>query len=332
VYTHAYRKTVYAGCNIIHVEQEMNMGNIKAWIALSRPPFHSVGLLPYILGGVLAWRVTGVFSWLVFFIGACGVVFIMLATYYAGEYWDFREDSLSRGRSRFAGGSQVLQKHMLPRKTALRASVVLLCCALVVGVILQFLLCTGPWTLVLGLLGMLGGFFYSTRPIRWVGTGFGELWIAFCYGWLPVAVGFYLHTATLVPFVHVIAVPIGLTIFNVILLNEYPDRDADRTTGKMNLLARVGPHVGSYIYTAAAVLSWLGFAFSLYRGIAWWAGILYAPVLVVSAVLVWSMLTRRWRSERMLERMCAVNILVNLGTATVYVAALLWLNMDVKSV
>lgn len=301
---------------------------MKAWIALSRPPFHSVGVLPYVLGGVLAWRAAGVFNWSVFLIGACGVVFIMLATYYAGEYWDFSEDTLSMGRSSFAGGSQVLQKHMLPRKTALRASVVLLCCALIVGVFLQFLLRTGPWTMVFGVLGILGGFFYSTRPIRWVSTGFGELWIAFCYGWLPVAVGYYLHTAALIPSIHVISIPIGLTIFNVILLNEYPDRDADRTAHKMNMLARVGTEIGAYIYTAAAVLSWIGFALFLYRGIEYRAGILYVPVLLTSAVLVWSMLTRRWENERVLERMCAINILVNLGTTAVYIVAFLWLNMD----
>jgi len=299
----------------------MNSGNVKAWIALSRPPFHSVGVFPYVLGGVVAWRTAGVFNWLNFFIGACGVVFIMLATYYAGEYWDFREDTLSMGRSRFAGGSQVLQKHLLPRGTALRASVVLLCCALVVGVVLQFVLHTGPWTMVFGVLGILGGFFYSTRPIRWVSTGFGELWIAFCYGWLPVAVGYYLHTAALVPAVHVISVPIGMTIFNVILLNEYPDREADNAAQKMNILARVGPEVGAYIYTGAAVLGWIGFAVSLYKGIELRAGLLYVPVLLTSAALVWSMLTRCWENERMLERMCAVNILVNLGTTAVYIVA-----------
>ena len=56
-----------------------------AWFALSRPPFHSVGVLPFILGGVLAWQQNGTFRWDVWFWGVLGVVFIMLATYYAGE-------------------------------------------------------------------------------------------------------------------------------------------------------------------------------------------------------------------------------------------------------
>jgi 1,4-dihydroxy-2-naphthoate octaprenyltransferase len=31
---------------------------IRAWVALSRPPFHIVGVLPFILGGVLAGGLT----------------------------------------------------------------------------------------------------------------------------------------------------------------------------------------------------------------------------------------------------------------------------------
>jgi 1,4-dihydroxy-2-naphthoate octaprenyltransferase len=306
----------------------MNTKEIKAWVTLSRPPFHSVGVLPYVLGGVVAWRMEGVFNWVVFLVGAVGVVFIMLATYHAGEYWDFQEDSISMGRSRYAGGSGVLQKHLLPRRAARVASLVFLCCALVVGIILQFLLQTGPWTLVFGLLGLLGGFFYSTRPIRWVNTGFGEIWIALCYGWLPVAVGYYLHTGMLISYIHWISIPIGLTIFNVILLNEYPDREADRAARKMNLLARAGPRVGAYIYSCAAMFSWIAFAFSIYRGVDRRSLILYAPVMFASAVLVWNMLKRHWENDRVLERMCAFNILINLATTAVYIITFLWLAVD----
>jgi 1,4-dihydroxy-2-naphthoate octaprenyltransferase len=90
---------------------------LYAWLALSRPPFHSVGVLPFILGGVLAWRQKGAFRWDIFAWGTVGVVLVMLATYYAGEYWDYVEDSLAAhsNPSRFAGGSRVLQRGLLPR-------------------------------------------------------------------------------------------------------------------------------------------------------------------------------------------------------------------------
>ena len=113
---------------------------LSAWIALSRPPFHSVGVLPFVLGGVLAWRLAGAFRWDICGWGTLGVVLVMLATYYAGEYWDYAEDTLSgrTGRSRFAGGSGVLQRGLLPRQAALWGSLASAGLAIGVALVLQF--------------------------------------------------------------------------------------------------------------------------------------------------------------------------------------------------
>jgi 1,4-dihydroxy-2-naphthoate octaprenyltransferase len=294
---------------------------LGAWLALSRPPFHSVGVLPFVLGTVLAWRQEGAFRWDVCAWGILGVVLIMLATYYAGEYWDFAEDTLSShaGASRFAGGSQVLQRGLLPRHAALRASLLSLLLALGVGWILQWVYHTGPWTLPLGALGMLGGFFYSSRPVRWVGRGWGELWIGFCYGWLPVAVGYYLQTSKIAPVIHWLALPIGLTIFDVILLNEFPDYAADREAGKANLTVRLGRERAAWLYALTSLLSWLAMWLSLQHGVPSPAAWLYLPVMLLSVVVVALVLNGRWRNRDALERLCAANLVVNLGTTAAYI-------------
>jgi 1,4-dihydroxy-2-naphthoate octaprenyltransferase len=96
---------------------------LSTWLALSRLPFHTVGLLPFVLGGVLAWQQAEAFSWAIFAWGTLGVVLVMLATYYAGEYWDYVEDTCSArlGASRFSGGSGVVQKGLLPQRAPLWA-------------------------------------------------------------------------------------------------------------------------------------------------------------------------------------------------------------------
>jgi 1,4-dihydroxy-2-naphthoate octaprenyltransferase len=259
------------------------------------------------------------------------VVLIMLATYYAGEYWDYAEDALSgqaggspangAGHSRFAGGSQVLQRGLLPRRAALRASLLSLLLAGGVGLILQLVYDTGPWTVPLGVLGMLGGFFYSTRPVRWVGRGWGELWIGFCYGWLPVAVGYYLQTSKIAPIIHWLALPIGLTVFNVILLNEFPDYAADSAAGKANLAVRLGRELAAWLYALTSLLSWLGMGLSLQHGVPWPATWLYLPVLLLSVAVVALVLNGQWRNRATLEKLCAATLIVNLGTTAAYILA-----------
>jgi len=296
---------------------------LSAWVALSRPPFHSVGVLPFILGGVLAWRLKGVFRWDVCAWGTLGVVLVMLATYTAGEYWDVVEDALSarQGRSRFAGGSGVLQRGLLPRRAAFWASLASMALAMGVALLLQLGYRTGPWTIPFALLGLWGGFFYSTPPARWVSTGWGELWIAFCYGWLPVAVGYYLQVGQIAPLVHWLAVPIGLTIFNVILLNEFPDYAADLEAGKANLAVRLGRERASRLYGLASLGSWVTMLLSLGHGVPARAAWLYLPILVLSLMVVVRVLRGGWKDRAGLERLCAANLGVNLGTTAAFILA-----------
>jgi 1,4-dihydroxy-2-naphthoate octaprenyltransferase len=298
---------------------------LLAWFALSRPPFHIVGVLPFILGGALAWWQTGAFRWGVFAWGVLGVVFIMLSTYYAGERWDYAEDALSASEhaSPFAGGSQVVQRGLLPREAPLWGAVVSLVLALTVGVILQFGLHTGPWTLPLGIIGIVGGFFYSAQPVRWVRRGWGELWIGFCYGWLTVATGFYLQTGTIAPLVTWVSIPIALTIFNVILLNEFLDYPADVAAGKANLVVRVGRERATYFYAIVGVGSWVALLLSLGAGVPEYALWIFVPTACISLVAVISVLRGRWHQPILLGRLCAATLVVNVGTTASYLFAFL---------
>ena len=297
--------------------------HLRAWLALSRLPFHSVGVLPFILGSVLAWRQGAAFRWDTCVWGTLGVVLVMLSTYYAGEYWDVEEDTLSHrgGASRFAGGSGVVQRGDLPHRAPLWASLISLLLAVSVGLILQFGYRTGPWTIPFGILGLLGGFFYSTRPVRWVSRGWGELWIAICYGWLPVAVGYYLQVGEITLLVHWLAVPIGLTIFNVILLNEFPDYPADLKAGKTNLTVRLGRERAAHLYVLTSLASWLTMWLSLRHGVPRQALWFYLPVLALSLALVVSIMLGRWRDRGTLELLCGANLIVNLGTTAAYILA-----------
>jgi 1,4-dihydroxy-2-naphthoate octaprenyltransferase len=294
-----------------------------AWLVLSRPPFHTVGVLPFILGNVLAWHDAEVFSRTIFALGTAGVVLVMLATYYAGEYWDHAEDSISASGvpSRFAGGSGVTQRGLLPRRAPAWASVVSLLLALAVALTLWLVYKTGPWTVPLCALGLLGGFFYSTPPLRWVSTGIGEAWIAFCYGWLPIAAGYYLQVGDIAPLVHWLAIPVGLTILNVILLNEFPDYEADSQSGKTNLVVRLGRHNASLLYSLLSAASWAATFFSLHLGAPPRALWFYLPVLSLSVILVVLVVRGRWQDRQTLEKLCGANILVNLGTTVAYILA-----------
>ncbi len=296
---------------------------LTAWLKLSRPPFHIVGILPFLLGTLLAYKAEGVFDGTVFSLGLAGVILVMLCTYHAGEYFDFEGDALAEKihSSKFAGGSRVLQAGILPPGVALWTSFISVALAGLIGLILQFGLKTGPYTILLGSLGVFPGFFYSTRPVRLVERGIGEILIGFCYGWLPIATAYYIQTGYIHSIIHWIGLPIGFTIFNVVLLNEFPDYRADKAVGKRNLLVRAGMKGGSALYSLASVLAWVSMLLSIRLGVPAKALYVYSPVMALSAVLTLMVLFRRYEDQHLLERLCGLNLVLNVGTTISYVFA-----------
>lgn len=298
---------------------------VRAWLQTSRIPFLFVGICPFVLGTILAYKTTGVVNSGLFVSGLSVVVLIMLATYYIGEYCDITEDRLSATmeRNAFSGGAQVIAQGVLPHEHGKIAGYIAIVMAGFIGVLIYFYYGTGVLTIPLGLVGAFSGFFYSKRPFRWVERGIGEILIGICYGWLPVAVAFYIQTGYMTTLMHLVTVPIACTIFNVILINEFPDYPADLYVGKKNLTVRFGKRASSFLYIIMTLLAWTGFSLSVSRGLPGFTFALYAPVFLISFLVVAMFLRGDYLDKKRLEAMCGMTIVVNLATTLVYIAALL---------
>jgi len=296
----------------------------KGWAAVGRIPFLSVGILPYLLGVCLAWWSVQALNVAVVWLGLAGVVSIMLATYLNGEWADVIEDRVSTGlgRSPFAGGSGAVVDGVIPAKWTWIAAAVAAALAMAVGLLLAFGYRTGVWTIPLGVIGLAAGYYYSAPPFRWVERGIGELLIGVCYGWLPIAVGYYLQTGELPAQLLLISLPVAFTIFNVIYANEYPDFEGDAAAGKRNLLQRIGRERGVWIYAVAVAAAFasgaLGVLLGVVPGELWpW----YTAVTVLALVPTAMLLAGAWRTRAMLVPICGLTIVVNLATTGVLIAA-----------
>jgi 1,4-dihydroxy-2-naphthoate octaprenyltransferase len=285
---------------------------IAGWLGWLRPPFHTFGILPFLLGTLLAWRLGHLFRLPVFVLSICGIVLVMLSTYYTGEYVD-RTAAVLLHRP---------WANPFKEKTGGLLKIGIAACALaaIIALILQFGLHTGPLTLLLGFMGALPGFCYATRSCRLVDRGFGEFLISFSYSWPPIAAGFYLQRGAIDLCIHWMALPIGLSIFNVILLNEYATLPAT-TASRTPLLTVLGKTKGMALHVLFSILSWFWMFSSLNAGVPRKVLYLYLPVLVLSAVISLMMVRRKYEDPFFLEWLCGLNIAVYLGTALAYLLA-----------
>ncbi len=288
------------------------------WWKLSRIPFLSVGIAPLILGFVLAWRWGYQGPMGLYALATGAVILIMWMTYYLGEWNDLEGDRINQKYNRFSGGSRILVKGFLPAWIALVLGYGCLAGGILVGLCIYFRYETGLWTLILGGIGIFSGFFYSGRPFRWAYRGVGEVLIGFCYGWLPIATGFYLLTGSFSHQVFWFSIPVGLSVFNVILINEFPDEEADRAIGKKNLVVRFGQERMIDLYMGLSILSGLSFIKIILKSgnVFWLFGLSAIPILLVLWNL-WVAWKGGYREATPLERLCRNTLLVNLSMTMV---------------
>ena len=287
---------------------------LAAWWKLSRVPFLSVGILPLFLGFVLSWRwgYRGPFG--LYLLATVAVVLIMWMTYYLGEWNDLEGDRLNQEFNRFSGGSRILVKGVLPARVSVFLGYGCLAGGILTGLYIYLRYQTGPWTLILGGIGIFFGFFYSGRPFRWAYRGIGEILIGFCYGWLPIATGFYLFAGFFNHQAFLLSIPVGLSIFNVILINEFPDEEADRNIGKRNLVVRFGKERMTDLYMGISILAGLFFIkiLMMFGKSSWLFAISAIPILLIlwNLLMAWQ---EAYREAKRLELLCRNTLLVNLS-------------------
>ena len=293
---------------------------------LSRIPFLSVAIAPYVLGALLASRFLGRFNWAVFLLGLFGCLLVQLIAHYSGEIYDLAEDRLSvtLEKNFFTGGSGVLVENLISPKKVKNLMGIVFFLSLIVGLILQFYFKTGKWTLWLGSSGIICAYFYSKPPWRWVSRGIGEVLIAYSFGWLALNAGFYLQASRIDILGTLISLPIACSVVNIILINEYPDYPADKQVFKQNILVRIGKEKGAVLYVWLVACGVTTFSLALAKVLPEISAIFYFPVLIISLSLAYQMHKGAYADRKKLEKMCALTILVNLGTSLSCILGLLF--------
>ena len=94
--------------------------------------------------------------------------------------------------------------------------------------------------LAIGILGALSVVAYTPVLTR---IGLGEAAAGLALGTLPVVGAYYLFTGRLDAVAWVSGIPAGLLTYNLLLLNEFPDAEADATGGRRHMVILLGKRV-----------------------------------------------------------------------------------------
>lgn len=231
----------------------------------ARPRFLTASVVPVLVGSAAGFAVTGTFDWLLFVLTVVSITLLHSGANLANDYYDHisGNDWANKNPTPFSGGSRFIQDGVLSAKTILGLSLACLAIGAAIGMIIV-LLTRSVFIFVLGVIGCLGGFFYTAPPLKLGYRSLGEIVIAFLFGILPVTGSFYLQAVT---FDWLILLPAGIVailIFLVILINEFTDRNADAAVKKRTLVVIFGVEAAVWIYRTILILSYLIAAIAIF--------------------------------------------------------------------
>ena len=227
---------------------------LKLWFLETRPQFLILSVVLAFLGTSIAWY-DGYFHLGYALLAGFGLLLTHISVNTLNDYFDYRSGvDLATRRTPFSGGSGILPAALLSPKQVFWLGTSSFLLAAGIGVF--FILVKGWLLLPLLLLAAVCILFYTPVILKmpwpeWVaGLGLGVLPILGLY--FAQAAQYNWHAV-------IAAVPSGILVHNLLLLNEFPDTEADRRAGRRTLPIIMGGARASLIYAAftMAVYLWI---------------------------------------------------------------------------
>jgi len=218
------------------------MTKIFTWLVIMRLPFLTATFVPLLVGAAVANFLGYDVSWGWLGLTVLGGSLLHIGTNTANDYFDHTSGTDEANYNYmvpYSGGSRSIQMGLISAKGMLTVSLVAFLLSAVVGV--PLIQKAGMDVLWLGLIGFVSGFFYTAPPFRFASRkGLGELLIGLNFGPLMVAGSALVQTGQILPEALLAGIPIGLLVAAIVYVNEFPDHDGDKATGKDTLIVVFG--------------------------------------------------------------------------------------------
>jgi 1,4-dihydroxy-2-naphthoate octaprenyltransferase len=226
---------------------------IFTWMVIMRLPFLSATFVPIFAGAAVTSMLGQDVSWGWLMLTLLAGSLLHIGTNTSNDYFDHISGTDARNynysNKGLNGGSRSIQMGLISPKGILTVAIIAFTLSAVAGI--PLIIKSGLSILWLGLIGFFSGLFYTAPPFKFSSRkGMGELLIGLNFGPLMVAGSALVQTGQLLPQAFLAGIPIGFLIAAVVYMNEFPDYDSDKATGKNTLIVVFGPEKARAGYVA----------------------------------------------------------------------------------
>ncbi len=224
------------------VEQKRSLPRI--WLQATRPFSLTASVLPVVIGAVLAAAFEGHVDWPLFpLIVACSLLF-HIGTNMVSDYFDYR-----RGvdRDETFGSSRVLIEGLLTPRQLLAAGIILFAAGFSLGLLLVAV--RGLPIFILGVIGLLGGWFYTGGPVAYKYVALGDILVFILMGPLMVIGSYFALTGGFHMTVLYASLPVGCLVAAILHANNLRDIPHDTRANIRTMAMVLGPSAAKAVYT-----------------------------------------------------------------------------------
>jgi 1,4-dihydroxy-2-naphthoate octaprenyltransferase len=240
-----------------------------------------------------------------------GLTLLHVSVNVLNEYSDFRTGiDFQTAPTPFSGGSGMLTAGKIAPASAYAVGMACLGVGVIIGIL--FVWVTNLSLVPLLVVGGLAVAFYTNFLARHV---LGEVFAGLGLGFLPILGACFVQTGSYSLAAVAAGIPAGILTLNLLLLNEFPDVEADREGGRKNLITAFGEVAAGRIYSCLLAMMYIWIAVASVFG--------FMPALCLVALgtlaVAWKPMKWAWKGGEDKEQTVpalGANVVTNLATQT----------------
>ncbi|MBI3124915.1 MAG: 1,4-dihydroxy-2-naphthoate polyprenyltransferase [Ignavibacteriales bacterium] len=248
------------------IQQQANtITKFDAWVLATRPRTLPAALVPVLVGSSIAIN-DGMFKPLAAIVALLCAILIQIGTNFVNDLYDFLHGTDKKDR---IGPKRVVTSGLISIPEMKLGIIFVFGLSFVLGMYLVHL--AGWEILLLGVISILAGIAYTAGPFPLAYNGLGDIASFLFFGLIGTVGTYYVQANEISPFAFWSSIPVGALITNILVVNNYRDREEDQSNGKNTLAVLLGEKFARLQYVFFMIVSYaiLFVVYFTYKNSAW---------------------------------------------------------------
>jgi len=223
----------------------------NSWILAARPKTLPAAVVPVVVGSSIAIHYNK-FNFIASLTALLCSLLFQIGANFVNDLFDYLHGTDKRER---IGPQRAVASGLISVNEMKIGIIVVFSLSFLLGLYLVYI---GGWVIFLiGVLSIITALAYTAGPFPLAYHALGDIAVFLFFGFAGTIGTYYVQAKEITPMVFWASVPVGALITNILVVNNYRDRDEDKLSGKNTLAVVLGEKFSRLQYVFFMIVSYL---------------------------------------------------------------------------